>query len=87
MGRGSGSIPRSLLSVEVTVDFQKSKPYTTKSGVATQKEEIMIKKHTYTIDIKTKVNLTILLRKKFIAFIAVVSLVFGFDGGMAPLSA
>jgi hypothetical protein len=87
MGSGSGSIPRSRVSVEVTVDFQNPKPCLTMSDVETQKEEIMKRKHTYTIGIKTRVNLTMLLREKFIALIAVASLVFGFDGGMAPLTA
>jgi hypothetical protein len=87
LGGGSGSIPRSRVSVEVSVDFQKSKPCSTVTDVETIKEETMGKKHTYTIDIKTKARFIMLLRKKLITFIIVASLVFGLDGGAAPLTA
>ncbi|MGR9046976.1 MAG: hypothetical protein ACU83N_16980 [Gammaproteobacteria bacterium] len=46
-----------------------------------------MRKYTKTIDIKTKVNLTMPLRKNLIVLIVVASLVFGFDGGMAPSAA
>jgi len=86
MGSGSSSILRSRVSVEVTVDYQKYKPCLTTSGVITIKENTMIKKQT-NIYGKTKASLTKSLRKKLITLIAVVSLVFCFDGGMAPSAA
>ena len=73
--------------MEVTVDFQKSKPCSTSCCVATIKEDTMKGKHTYTTDIKTKASFTMLLGKKLITLITVASLVFGFDGGTAPLTA
>jgi hypothetical protein len=87
MGSGSSSILRGRVSVEITVDYPKFKPCLTTSGVTTIKENIMIKKQTNTNDIKTKASLTSPLRKKLITLIAVVSLVFCFDGGMAPSAA
>lgn len=71
----------------VTVDYQKSKLRLTASGVITHKEETMMKKHTKTKGTKTKKSLTMSLREKCIALIAMTSLVFGFDGGMAPPTA
>jgi hypothetical protein len=73
--------------VEVTVDYQKSKPCLTPTDVTTHKEETMVRKQTNTIGIKTKASLTMSLREKCIALISVASLVFGFDGGMAPPTA
>ncbi len=73
--------------MEVSVDFQKSNPCSTVTDVETIKEGTMKRKHAYTIDIKAKVRLIMLLRKKLITLITVASLVFVFDGGTAPLTA
>lgn len=73
--------------MEVTVDHQKSKPCLTPDDVKTLKEDNMMTKHTNTIGIKTEASLTVSLRKKCITLIAVASLVFGFDGRMAPPTA
>jgi len=87
LGGGSGSSPRSRVSVEVSVDFQKSNPYSTVTDIETIKEGTMKIKHTYTIDIKAKVRFIMLLRKKLITLITVASLVFVFDGGTVSLTA
>lgn len=73
--------------MEVSVDYQKSKPCLTPTDVTTKKEETMMRKQTNTIGIKTKASLTMSLKEKCVALIAVTSLVFGLDGGMAPPSA
>lgn len=88
MGSGSGSIPRSRVSVEVTVDHQTSQFHVlTTSEVCNDKEVTMVKRKTYTHDMTTKARINVTLSSRLLALIAVISLVFGSDGGVAPPSA